>query len=115
MILAVIGSRTFDYYPDMKSMLDAIHCKHGIDKIVSGGAKGADNLAERWADENGVEKLIILAEWDKYGPSAGYKRNALVEQAADAVVAFWDGKSKGTKHCVDLFAKNNKKVAIWRF
>ncbi len=44
---------------------------------------------------------IFIAEWDKYGKSAGYIRNRLIVQESDMIVAFWDGKSKGTKHSID--------------
>lgn len=97
----IVGSRTFTDYALMKEKLDHILQNHKKIVIVSGGAKGADTLAERYAKENGYETRIFPAEWDKYGKSAGYKRNEQMHQyiskaKARGVVAFWQNGSKGT-------------------
>jgi len=65
--------------------------------IVSGGARGADTLAENYAKMIGVNTIIFKADWKKYGRAAGMIRNKDIIAQADVVVAFWDGKSKGTK------------------
>ena len=112
MKLAVVGSRNFDNYPVLKAKLDILHKHKDITCIISGGANGADSLAERWARENRIELLIFLPEWDKYGKSAGYIRNVDIIKASDAVIAFWDGKSKGTQHDINLAKEHNKPLAI---
>lgn len=76
---------------------------------MSGGAKGADSLAERFAKENNIETMIFPADWDKYGKNAGYIRNKDIISNSDIVIAFWDGKSKGTKISIDL-AKQSSKI-----
>lgn len=111
MKIAVIGSRTFSDYQKMKEFLD----KKDISCIVSGGAGGADTLAEIYAKNKGIPTIIYNPDWNKYGKSAGFKRNELIIKTADEVVAFWDGKSKGTKHSIDLANMQNKNVEIVRF
>lgn len=77
--------------------------------VISGGAKGIDRAAERFADERGIEKLIILPEYAKYGRPAPIVRNKLIVRAADLVVVFWDGKSPGTLFSVE-FAREIGKI-----
>ena len=64
-------------------------------------------IEKRYAEEHGYEIDAHPADWDKYGKSAGYKRNQEMAEVADAVICFWDGNSKGTKHMVDI-AKEKK-------
>jgi len=66
MKLGVVGSRTFNNYDLLKKYLDKIHNKEPISFIVSGGAKGADKLSERWASENNVKTIIFYPNWEKY-------------------------------------------------
>ena len=82
------------------------------DSIVSGGARGADSLAEKYAAEKGIPITVVPAEWDKYGKSAGYRRNVQIVAESDEVVAFWDGESKGTQHTIDIAGKAGKKVSV---
>lgn len=70
--------------------------------IISGDATGADTLGERFAKEYRLKSLIFPAEWQKYGRAAGPIRNQEMANLADAVIAFWDGKSRGTKNMIDL-------------
>jgi hypothetical protein len=92
----------------VKSVLDE-HIHRNEDIIVSGGARGADGLGERFAREFCVnEPIIYEAEWGKFGKSAGFKRNHLIIEECEMVIAFWDFESKGTKHSIDL-AKSMKK------
>jgi len=69
-------------------------------EIVSGGARGADALGERLATGCDVKLTKFVADWDKHGKSAGMKRNAQMAKYADGLIAFWDGKSSGTKHMI---------------
>lgn len=109
--LAVIGSRTFCDYELLKSELD----KFPPFVLISGGAQGADKLAEQYADLVGYEKIIFPANWHLYGKSAGFKRNIQIINTCDGVVAFWDGASRGTKHSIKLAIGYNKKVKIINF
>jgi len=111
MVYAVIGSRAFDFYGLMSYILD----QHPISAIVSGGAVGADKLSEKYAKENNIPITIFPADWNKYGKSAGYKRNVDIIESCDIVIAFWDGQSKGTWHSIQLAKKLNKHVEIIRY
>jgi len=88
-------------------------------EIVSGTARGADQLGERFAKEYNYIVKRMPANWDLYGKSAGYKRNEQMALYAKedngALIAFWDGLSKGTKHMIDLANKHGLKVFIVKF
>ena len=101
MKIAVIGSRKFDDYEKMKSVLDMF----SITRVISGGAQGADRMSERYAKEKGIQTEIYLADWDLFGKKAGFLRNTTIIENAEVVVAFWDGKSRGTR---DSIGKANK-------
>jgi hypothetical protein len=106
MKVALIGSRSFNNYTFFKEAI-----KHEpITHIISGGARGADYFAECYAHETGLPITVFLAEWDKYGKSAGYIRNESIVNAADKIIAFWDGESKGTQHTINL--ANKKRVPV---
>lgn len=106
MKLAIVGSRNLhvqnfeDYLPS------------GVTEIVSGGAKGVDEGAAAYAKKKGINLTEFLPEYSRYGRAAPLKRNALIAEYADMVLAFWDGKSKGTLHTISLFEKLGKKVLI---
>jgi hypothetical protein len=95
----VAGGREFNNYALLRDKLDfALRNKisEGI-TIVSGAARGADKLGEQYAVERGYNIDSHPADWDKFGKSAGYIRNKEMAQNADALMAFWDGKSRGHK------------------
>jgi hypothetical protein len=108
MKVAVIGSRSFNDYDEVKKTLKDIV----ITLIVSGGAKGADTLGERYADENNIPKKIFFPDWKKYGKKAGFIRNTEIINEADLVVAFWDGESNGTKDSIKKAKEQNKKIVL---
>lgn len=81
-------------------------------EIVSGAARGADALGERYAAERGLAVKQFPADWDRYGRSAGYRRNAEMAEYADAAVVFWDGKSKGSKHMINLAKEKGLPVRV---
>ena len=109
MNIAIVGSRTFTDYTQLKETLDEYK---NISKIVSGGAKGADKLGERYAKENNIETLIFLPDWKKYGRAAGVIRNKDIVSNSDTVIAFWDGKSTGTLSSINLAKKLKKNLKI---
>ena len=69
-------------------------------EIISGAARGADNLGAVYAYDKGIFLWTMPADWVKHGKKAGILRNLEMAKHADALVAFWDGKSKGTKHMI---------------
>lgn len=112
MKLAIVGSRIFTDYDYLKDKLEPI--KNKVKVVVSGGAKGADTLGERWADEHNIPKEIYYPDWNKYGKKAGFLRNKIIVDKSDAVVAFQVDSSKGTQHTIELAKKENKKVKVYK-
>jgi hypothetical protein len=111
--IAVVGSRNFDNYSMLEEKLN-LHILSNRDTIISGGARGADKLAERYARERGLELMIFKPNWLK-GRGAGLLRNTDIVSAADKVVAFWDGISRGTADTIEKAMKQDKCVFIYRF
>jgi len=99
MNIAIVGSRTFKDYDLLINTMRRFQGE--IDTIVSGGATGADSLGKRFADYWHIATMIFKPDWDKYGKSAGFRRNQHIVDYSDMVVAFWDGKSKGTKDTIE--------------
>jgi hypothetical protein len=110
----VAGGREFNNYVLLANKLDvALRNKvsEGV-TIVSGAARGADKLGEQYAKERGYVIDSHPADWEQFGKSAGYIRNKEMAQNADALMAFWDGKSRGTKHMIDLAKQHGLKVIV---
>ena len=116
--LLIAGGRDFDDYEYLKQSLNDIVYDNII--IISGAAKGADSLGEKWAAENGHSVLRFNADWDKHGRSAGPIRNAemvkfIEQQTAKMAVFFWNGKSSGTKHCIECCKKADIEHRIYPY
>lgn len=109
----VAGGRDFSDFPLMCEYLDRmlVNIREQI-QVVSGGAKGADKLGEKYAKLKGYDLVIFPANWDKEGKSAGYIRNLQMAEYADALVAFWDGKSKGTANMINLAKQKNLRTKV---
>ncbi|MSP92323.1 MAG: DUF2493 domain-containing protein [Myxococcales bacterium] len=115
MKLAVVGSRTFCNRALLFERLAAYLEAHPVTSIVSGGAAGADALAEEVAREFGLPCTVVRAEWDQFGRAAGPLRNARIAGMADAVLAFIDkplAESAGTRDTVRRFLKVGKPVEV---
>jgi len=115
--LAVLGSRTFEDCERLYKILDANIDK--IEMIVSGGAAGADSLAQEWCKERGVPILIYYPRWHSldgdFNRGAGFKRNYYIISACDKVLAFWDGSSRGTANSLSIAKELNKSVKLLYF
>jgi len=107
MRVIVAGSRDNVSQADIDHAIEASGWVKEITVVVSGAARGADRMGENWAKRNGVAIDSRPANWDKHGKSAGYKRNQEMADNADALIAVWDGVSRGTKHMIDI-AKDKK-------
>ncbi len=113
--IVVAGCRNFNDYDCAKIYIDYLIEKIRQNNeiiIISGGCRGADSLGERYATENGFKIERYTAEWDKYGKSAGPKRNKIMVEYCDYVICFWDGKSNGTKSMIKYANKLNKPLRI---
>ena len=115
MKVIIAGGRNFNDYKLLRKFCDKVLSKQTKIEIISGTAKGADKLGEKYANEKEFPITQFPANWNRYGKSAGYKRNMEMAEYADALIAFWDGKSKGTKHMIDIAKANNLKVRICYF
>lgn len=102
MKIIIAGGRTFDNYDLLCKKCDKFLINLTDIEIVSGVAKGADSLGERFAKERNYQIKQFPANWNLYGKSAGYIRNDEMAVYSDCLIAFWDGKSKGTKNMIDL-------------
>lgn len=111
----IAGGREFKDYDTLRSYCD--HClKNQTEvEIVSGCANGADKLGERYAMERGYAVAKFAADWNRFSKRAGYIRNTEMGEYADALIAFWDGESKGTKHMIDIANNLNLKVRIYYY
>lgn len=83
-----------------------------ITEIVSGGAKGVDALGEKYATEHNINLKIFPANWEKYKRAAGPIRNKQMAEYADALIAVWDGQSRGTKNMIEQAADHHLKVYV---
>ncbi len=117
MKIAIIGSRTFTNYQLLEDIVDQYKNVNQVHytAVVSGGAKGADTLAERYAEKNNLKKIIYYPDWDRYGKKAGFLRNTTIIEDADVVFAFWDGHSMGTLDSINKAKERNKTVIITDF
>lgn len=111
----IAGGRTFSDYTLLEKKCDAFFANKQPTSIVCGGAKGADMLGKRYADEHDIAVEMYPADWGKNGKRAGYIRNWEMLQTADALVAFWDGESKGTKHMIEIAKEAGIPVRVVRY
>ena len=107
MKVAVIGSRGLSV-TDLGRYLPK-----NTTEIVSGGAKGVDTSAREYALSHGIKLTEFLPEYTKYGRSAPLKRNITIIEYSDIVLAFWDGKSRGTKFVIDNCRKLGVEVRVY--
>ena len=111
----IAGSRGFSNYKLLREQCNKfLREKRKTNNIiiVSGHARGADTLGEKYAQDEGFALEIYPAQWKKLGKQAGYRRNEQMAEVADALIAFWDGCSKGTKHMIDIMNEKNLLVRV---
>jgi hypothetical protein len=115
--VAIIGSRSYTDKESMWAYLDSK--KHYIEMVISGNAKGADQLGQQWALERGIPVLIYPAKWyddeGNYDRGAGFKRNHLIIKSCEWCIAYWDGVSTGTKNSLEWAEKLGKKIKVIHF
>lgn len=106
MKVAIVGSRCLKVKNLEKYLPD------NVTEIVSGGARGIDTCAGIFAETREIKYKEFLPEYDKFGRGAPIIRNNEIMDYSDLVIAFWDGKSKGTKYVIDRCRKHNKEVIV---
>lgn len=106
----IAGSRTITDY----ALVEQAIAQSGfpIREVVSGGARGVDRLGERWASEHGVPVTQFIPDWERFGKSAGFRRNEEMARHADALIAIWTGDSPGTRHMIDIAHTRGLKVFV---
>lgn len=108
MKLIIAGGRDFDDYDTLCSTIWIWYDTGEITEIVSGGARGADSLGERYAKENDIPLKVFPADWDTHGKKAGHIRNSEMANYGDELLAFWDGESKGTANMINQMKRLKK-------
>lgn len=114
----IAGGRDFDDYVYMSTKLNELFndpntFNNKAIKVISGMAKGADTLGIRYADEHKLTKILFPANWKEYPRIAGFLRNNDMLSVATHLIAFWDGKSNGTKHMIEI--AQMKGISVWVF
>lgn len=104
---AIIGSRNITNV-DLSRFIPV-----GTTEIVSGGARGIDTVAKEYANRNGLKLTEFLPDYEHFGRGAPLKRNITIIENADIVLAFWDGKSRGTKFVIDNCHRRNIPIKIY--
>lgn len=115
MKVIVAGGRDFTDYDLLIGFMAAAAIPRKATEIVSGAARGADSLGEQFAADFNIPTKLFPANWNKHGRAAGPIRNREMADYADALVAFWDGKSVGTKHMIDTMMKMEKPVWVCHY
>jgi len=112
MKLIIAGSRTFTGYQLLCQVLAPE--RHRITEVIHGGARGADQLGFRWAVRHHVRSRCFAADWERFGKSAGVRRNHQMAQAGDMLVAFHVNNSPGTAHMIACMRALGKPVVVIR-
>lgn len=112
--LIIAGSRTITNASYVLKYLDYICKGVHIECIISGMCHGPDMFGVEWATKNGIKIIECPADWETHKKKAGYIRNSEMANnyGATHLIVFWDGKSKGTKHMIDVAKKANLKVHV---
>lgn len=111
--MIVAGSRTLQNQMEAvhKAIMEAIErIGRKPEYIISGTAQGIDTLGEIWAEAAGIKTIKMPANWEKYGKSAGYKRNGAMAQIGNCLVLIWDGKSRGSLHMKTIAQKKGIRI-----
>ena len=112
MQVIIAGGRDYHNY---ETLLEAIAASQfDITTVVSGGAKGVDALGERYADEMNKTLNVFEADWETHGRAAGPIRNRKMSENAEALIAIWDGQSRGTKNMIETATKKGLRVYVHR-
>ena len=107
----IAGSRAINSYEIVRAAVEA--SGFNITSVISGRAPGVDRWGEFWASKHEVPCQRYPADWRKYGREAGFRRNEEMANSADALIAIWDGNSRGTRHMIATAKRKGLQVYIW--
>jgi hypothetical protein len=117
--IAIVGSRSFIFNPKNSRIVNNFILEHmepdQIGAVVSGGAQGADQQAHVIGEYYDVPTADFLPDWKGHGKRAGFIRNRKIVENSDIIFAFWDGKSRGTRHTLKLAKEMGKEFHIYHF
>lgn len=122
--LIIAGGRTFDDYKKLRNAVYRFmnYVENDMITIISGGARGADKLGEKFAKKHKAVKLEVFPAWwrgengnEAYNNAAGYQRNVRMANAATHLLAFWDGESRGTHHMINIAKDKGLTVEVIRY
>jgi hypothetical protein len=108
----IAGSRDFNDQALLYERCDHLLSQQSDVVVISGAARGADQMGERYATDRGLGIVRMPADWETHGKRAGYLRNNAMLERADAVIAFWDGTSRGTANMIDIARKAGVPVRV---
>jgi len=116
----IAGGRDFNNYNILCAVMNTIKkyspsVNKPITEIVTGDARGADTLGAQWATAHDIHVKHFPANWDEYGKTAGFIRNAEMADYADVAICFWDGKSKGTAHMIKTMKMKKKPCYVYDY
>lgn len=111
--LVISGSRTFTDYSIVEKWLEWLYYRKPFTIINSGGARGVDNSGEIFAYKYNIPLRIFIPRWDKYGKRAGMRRNNEMAKESDILFAFWDLKSRGTRHMIRYSLRRKLDVYLY--
>ncbi len=107
----IAGSRSINDIALVDKVMQS--CPWPITFVLTGGARGVDQIAEQIAKVRKIHGEVYLADWEQFGKTAGFRRNVQMADDATALVAIWDGESKGTAHMIKVAKEKGLRVAIY--
>ena len=112
--LILAGGRDYNDWVFFKAKVSNLISNYSLDniEIISGCASGADSLAIRYAKEHNISLVEFPADWKNNGRAAGPIRNKNMSDYGNALIAFWDGNSRGTKNMIKVAKDNNLAVRV---
>lgn len=112
MKLIIAGRRDFNDVPLLWREVDKINAINPIAVVICGMARGADSIGMLYATEHNIALIEMPADWNRFGKSAGYRRNEEMAKIANACICFWDGQSRGTKYTINIATQHGLPLAI---
>jgi len=114
MRLIIAGTRTIVDYKMLKAALkQSPFDERKITAIISGGAKGVDALAIKYARKKDIPLQVCKADWNQFGNAAGPIRNSQMSDIGNALLAVWDGRSKGTSNMITTAQRKGLCVFVY--